>query len=48
MDTLTSQVSDADVPALHQALVDRLKSGRWDEAMALRPPRHRAYQRQAA
>ena len=25
-----------------------LKSGRWDEAMALRPPRHRAYQRQAA
>jgi hypothetical protein len=25
-----------------------LKSGRWEEAMALRPPRHRAYQRQAA
>ncbi len=25
-----------------------LKSGRWAEAMALRPPRHRAYQRQAA
>ncbi len=25
-----------------------LKSGRWDEAMALRPPRHRAYQRRAA
>ena len=25
-----------------------LKSGRWAEAMALRPPRHRAYQRAAA
>ena len=25
-----------------------LKSGRWNEAMALRPPRHRAYQHQAA
>ena len=25
-----------------------LKSGRWDEAMALRPPRRRTYHRQAA
>ena len=30
------------------AVRTRLKSGRWQEVMTLRPPRHRTYQRQAA